>query len=132
MGDNGAGDQGQNQGAAQNGQMGLGRRDDLIHETSNLADIILGALAFPAISASMGGLLKYVLPKAWTAAPSALERSRPGLLQTRWGRSVVGGCAFVLLKDALVLYCRWKLAQTHRRRRVLNYDKAKKQVVGKR
>ncbi|KAE8158855.1 hypothetical protein BDV40DRAFT_7840 [Aspergillus tamarii] len=133
MGDNnGAGGQGQNQGAAQNGQMGLGRRDDLIHETSNLADIILGALAFPAISASMGGLLKYVLPKAWTAAPSALERSRPGLLQTRWGRSVVGGCAFVLLKDVLVLYCRWKLAQTHRRRKVLNYDKAKRQVVGKR
>ncbi|KAH3191691.1 hypothetical protein KXW62_006759 [Aspergillus fumigatus] len=121
---------GQNQGGGQNeNNLGLGRRDDLIHETSNLADIILGALAFPAISASMGGLLKYILPKSWTTAPSALERGRPGLLQTRWGRSVIGGCVFVLLKDALVLYCRWKLAQTHRKRKVLNYDRKKKKVV---
>lgn len=119
----------------QNGQgFGLGRRQgDIIHETSNLADVVLGALVFPAISASMGSLLKRVLPKAWVAAPSsALERGRPGLLQTRWGRSVVGGCAFVLLKDVLVLYCRWKLAQTHRKRKVLNYDKSKKQNTGKR
>ncbi|OJJ51494.1 hypothetical protein ASPZODRAFT_127572 [Penicilliopsis zonata CBS 506.65] len=125
-------------GNGQNGQI-LGRRQDqLIHETSNLADTILGALVFPAISASMGGLLKYILPKSWTTASSlsssssssssVLERSRPGLLQTRWGRTVIGGCAFVLLKDALVLYCRWKLAQTHRRRKILNYDRAKKQV----
>ncbi|KAI9929138.1 hypothetical protein ASPWEDRAFT_36892 [Aspergillus wentii DTO 134E9] len=123
----GAGAQdGQNQGAGQN--LGLGRRDDLINETSNLADVVLGALIFPAVSASMGGLLKYVLPKSWTTPSSVLDRARPGLLQTRWGRSVVGGCVFVLLKDALVLYCRWKLAQTHRKRKVLNYDRTKKQV----
>ncbi|KAJ0424127.1 hypothetical protein BJY00DRAFT_277110 [Aspergillus carlsbadensis] len=124
------GHQEQNQGAGINGQaLGLGQRDvNLVHETSSLADIVLGALAFPAISASMGGLLKYVLPKPWTTV-SVLERGRPGLLQTRWGRSVIGGCVFVLLKDALVLYCRWKLAQTHRRRKVLNYDRAKKQVA---
>ncbi|KAL2854389.1 hypothetical protein BJY01DRAFT_205526 [Aspergillus pseudoustus] len=122
--------QDQNQGAGVNGQaLGLGQRDvNLVHETSSLADIVLGALAFPAISASMGGILTYVLPKSWTAA-SALERGRPGLLQTRWGRSVIGGCVFVLLKDALVLYCRWKLAQTHRRRKVLNYDRAKRQTA---
>ncbi|KAI9372659.1 hypothetical protein BJX61DRAFT_427004 [Aspergillus egyptiacus] len=118
--------QGQNQGAGQ--ALGLGQRDNLVHETSSLADIVLGALAFPAISASMGGLLKYVLPKSWTT-PSGLEKGRPGLLQTRWGRSAIGGCVFVLLKDALVLYCRWKLAQTHRRRKVLNYDRSKKKVV---
>ncbi|KAL4873433.1 hypothetical protein BDV12DRAFT_159976 [Aspergillus spectabilis] len=124
-----AGQQEQNQGGGINGQaLGLGQRENIVHETSSLADLVLGALAFPAISASMGGLLKNVLPKSWTTA-SALERGRPGLLQTRWGRSVVGGCAFVLLKDVLVLYCRWKLAQTHRRRRVLNYDRSKKKVV---
>ncbi|KAL4928403.1 RING finger domain protein [Aspergillus undulatus] len=106
----------QNQGAGINGH-------NLVHETSSLADIVLGALAFPAISATMGGLLKYVLPKSWTTA-SALERGRPGLLQSRWGRSVIGGCVFVLLKDALVLYCRWKLAQTHRRRKVLDFDRS--------
>lgn len=125
--------QGDNPGEGRNGQViGFERRNNLIHETSNLADVVLGALVFPAISASMGGFLKYVLPKSWTTPSSILERGRPGLLQTRWGRSVVGGCMFVLLKDALVLYCRWKLAQTHRKRKVLNYDRTKKQVVGKR
>ncbi|KAL3469539.1 hypothetical protein BJX99DRAFT_69485 [Aspergillus californicus] len=116
--------QGQNEGGGQG--MGIGR-DNLVHETSNIADIVLGALAFPAISASMGGLLKYALPKSWTAA-SVLERGKPGLLQSRWGRSVVGGCVFVLLKDALVLYCRWKLAQTHRKRKVMNFDRSKKKA----
>lgn len=132
--DQGAQDgQAQENGGQNNGQgLGLGRRqNEIIHDTGNLADIVLGALVFPAISASMGGLLKYVLPKSWTTPSSVLERSRPGLLQTRWGRSVVGGCMFVLLKDALVLYCRWKLAQTHRRRKVLNYDRAKKQASNK-
>ena len=125
--------QGDNPGEGPNGQViGFERRNNLIHETTNLADILLGSLVFPAISASMGGLLKYVLPKSWTSPSTILERGRPGLLQTRWGRSVVGGCMFVLLKDALVLYCRWKLAQTHRKRRVLNYDRTKKKVVGKR
>lgn len=116
----------QNEEGDQDDQL-LGRRQgDIIHETSNIADVVLGALVFPAISASMGGLLKYVLPKSWTTTPYSLfERGRPGLLQTRWGRSVVGGCAFVLLKDVLLLYCRWKLSQTHRKRKVLNYDKSK-------
>ncbi|KAJ6071771.1 hypothetical protein N7499_009785 [Penicillium canescens] len=144
MGDENAGDgqgappagqeEGANAGApeANNNPLGLGRRNEIIHDTSNLADAILGALIFPAISASMGGLLQCVLPKAWTTPSLALERGRPGLLQTRWGRSVVGGCAFVLLKDALVLYCRWKLAQSHRRRKVLNYDRAKKHHASKR
>lgn len=123
------------QAGAQNGQEDpeqqiLGRRrQELIHDTSNLADTVLGALLFPAISAGMGGLLKLALPKSWTAPPSAYATGRAGLLQSRWGRSVVGGCLFVLLKDALVLYCRWRLAQTHRKRRVLNYDRQKKKVV---
>lgn len=127
------GDAGEQNQEAENGQgLGLGRRQgDIIHETSNLADVVLGALVFPAISASMGSLLKYILPKSWTTAQlSLLDRGKPGLLQTRWGRSVVGGCAFVLLKDVILLYCRWKLAQTHRKRKILNYDKSKKQVAG--
>ncbi|KAJ5577216.1 Zinc finger RING-CH-type [Penicillium sp. DV-2018c] len=128
---NGGGPGEQAQNADQNNPMGLGRRrHEIINGTSNLADLVLGALFFPAVSASMGGLLTYVLPKKWTAPPSVIERGRSGLLQTRWGRSVVGGCMFVLLKDALVLYCRWKLAQSHRRRKVLNYDGSKKKPPG--
>ncbi|KAL4958261.1 hypothetical protein BDW69DRAFT_154574 [Aspergillus filifer] len=119
--------QGENQQNQQNQGVGVNGHN-LVNETSSLADIVLGALAFPAISATMGGLLKHVLPRSWTNA-SALERGRPGLLQSKWGRSVIGGCVFVLLKDALVLYCRWKLAQTHRRRKVLDFDKSKKKRV---
>lgn len=121
--------QAQGQAEAQGNQI-LGRRHD---DLGNNSDTLLGALLFPAISASMGGVLKLALPRSWTTAPAlTLERGgRVGLLQSRWGRSVVGGCLFVLLKDALVLYCRWKLAQTHRKRRVLNYDRVKKQVVGR-
>lgn len=117
----------QDQGHGGNNDQILGRRQgDLIHETNSLADTVLGALVFPAISASMGGILKLVLPRTWTTPSSLVEKGRPGLLQTRWGRSVLGGCIFVLLKDALLLYCRWKLAQTHRKRKILNYDRTKK------
>ena len=49
----------------------------------------------------------------------------PGLLQQRWGRSVVGGCLFVVLKDALMLYVKWRMARMQRNRKVLDYDKRK-------
>ena len=105
--------------------LGLGG-NEFVSDGSSLADTVLGALLFPAVSAGMGGLLKFLLPNSWThAPPSVLERGRSGILQTRWGRSVIGGCVFVLLKDALVLYCRWKLAQTHRKRKVLDYQRKK-------
>ncbi|RDH27086.1 hypothetical protein BDQ94DRAFT_185540 [Aspergillus welwitschiae] len=119
------GGQGQNQDGGNGQPLGLGRRDGLVGHLDGLTDINLGPLALPAISASMGGLLKYILPTSWTA-PSTLGKVQLGLLRTRWGRAVVGGCALVLLKDALGLYCRWKLAQTHRRRKVLNHDRSKK------
>ena len=120
-------DQNQIGGGQMLGLGGRGGQTDIVADGSNLADTVLGALLFPALSASMGGLLKFALPNSWThASPSVLERGRAGILQTRWGRSVIGGCVFVLLKDVLVLYCRWKLAQTHRKRKVLNYNRKKK------
>ncbi|GCB25820.1 hypothetical protein AAWM_08705 [Aspergillus awamori] len=121
--------QGQNQDGGNGQPLGLGRRDEMIGNAGDLADIVLRPLALPVISASVGGLLKNILPTSWTA-PSTLGKVQPGLLRTRWGRTVVGGCAFVLLKNALELYCRWKLAQTHRRRKVLDYNQSKKRVSG--
>jgi RING-variant domain len=116
-------------GAAGNANQGvhqmLGQRQDEI-VTSGIGETVLGALAFPAVAAGMGGLLSYVLPQAWMSSANWMN-GRPGLLRHRWGRSVVGGCLFVVLKDALVLYCRWKLAQTHRQRRVMDYDKKTKE-----
>jgi hypothetical protein len=100
--------------------------------TARLADTVLGALAFPAVSALMGDLLRLVLPRSWTTLPPAPSVGSPrptGFLQTRWARSIVGGCVFVVLKDAVMLYVRWKMAQNHRRRKILDYDKEKKRVV---
>jgi hypothetical protein len=108
-------------------------RVEAIQFTSlRLADTILGALLFPSISAAMGQLLKLGLPKRVTTPSLSGQivgskgNGRPGLLQTRWGRSVVGGCLFVVLKDVMVLYCRWRLARGHRERRVLDWEGERK------
>lgn len=94
-----------------------------------MAESVLGALLFPTIAGLSGELLKLALPKAWTASAgtSRLGMRLPakGLLQEKWGRSLVGGCLFVVAKDAVMLYVRWKMAQMHRRRRVLDYQGAR-------
>jgi hypothetical protein len=107
----------------------LGHRGGrIMADTSSLGQSIMGALAFPSVAAGMGGLLSYMLPTSWLDS-SNIVGGRPGLLRTRWGRSVIGGCLFVVLKDALVLYCRWRLAKTHRQRRILDFDKKTKQYM---
>jgi hypothetical protein len=91
-----------------------------------IAETILGALLFPSIAGMSGELLKLALPRAWTTAPAMPSRgariAAKGLLQEKWGRSLVGGCLFVVFKDAVMLYVRWKMAQMHRKRRVLDWE----------
>jgi hypothetical protein len=103
------------------------RQNNLVISTTRLADTILGALLFPTASAAMGMLLKLLLPKSWTTAskPYFGLAGRKGLLQAKWGRSIVGGCLFVVLKDALVLYTKYRRAQQHRERRVVDYKGSK-------
>ncbi len=109
--------------------------------TAQVATTIIGALFFPAVSSLMGELLKVTLPRKWVTKPMmttttttwfgsknvgtmrALQAS--GLLQEKWGRSVVGGCLFVVLKDALILYCKWRKAKNQGKRRVLDYVKGR-------
>ncbi|KAK3045599.1 hypothetical protein LTS18_013678 [Coniosporium uncinatum] len=100
---------------------------------SGATNQVLGALAFPTIAALMGELLKLTLPKAWVTMPfnklpfgGRLAVRPTGLLQQKWGRTLVGGCMFVALKDALMIYVRWKMARNHRFRRVLDYDRSKR------
>jgi hypothetical protein len=104
------------------------RGDEIIAAGGSLGQTILGALAFPAVSAGMGGLLSLALPRSWMTDAN-WANGRPGLLRNRWGRSVVGGCLFVVLKDALVLYYRWRLVQSHRQRRIMDYDKVAKKYI---
>lgn len=94
----------------------------------DVAFTIMGALFFPAISSLMGDLLKHTLPKKWVMKTVLSLSHREmkalpatGLLQEKWGRSIVGGCLFVVLKDALILYVKWKRARDQGKRRVLDY-----------
>ncbi|KAF2135922.1 uncharacterized protein K452DRAFT_280811 [Aplosporella prunicola CBS 121167] len=103
-------------------------RRNLVFQTTNVADTVLGALVFPYIAAGVGELLKLSLPKAWVTAPAGGARAT-GLLQSRWARSLLGGCLFVAAKDAVLLYVKWKMARNHRKRRVLDWDKKRGVVV---
>jgi hypothetical protein len=38
---------------------------------------------------------------------------------------LVGGCLFVVLKDAVMLYVRWRSAKMHKERRVLDFQRKK-------
>lgn len=125
------GDAGPNQAQAPAPQPPPPRHNNLIITTSQLADTFIGALVFPTISAAMGAILKATFPKTWTSPPGLWDRRRAGLLQTRWGRTIVGGCLFVVLKDTLLLYSRYRLAQDHRKRKVLDYDRKKGKVSGR-
>ncbi|KAF2663753.1 hypothetical protein BT63DRAFT_111435 [Microthyrium microscopicum] len=114
---------------------GIRHRRDYSISVSRVMQSVLGALVFPGVSAAMGHLLTIVLPRSWTFLPITSRsilgrtietRAKPWrFLQTQWGRSIVGGCLFVVLRDAVTLYVRWKMAQSHRQRKVVDYDKSK-------
>jgi len=125
---------------AQPAQPGVNRRDNnnnnnerrLSFSPTAIAETVLGAILFPTIAGMSGELLKFLLPRSWTTPPSApaglsgMRVSARGLLQEKWGRSLVGGCLFVVAKDALMLYVRWRMASMHRARKVVDYDRQKR------
>lgn len=89
-----------------------------LHQNVSVADVgttVMGALAFPAISSLMGEIIKATLPLKWRGKLGG------GLLNEKWGRSVVGGCLFVVLKDVVTLYCKWRKAQDFGKRKVMDY-----------
>lgn len=95
----------------------------LVPLVSAFVHTMIGALAFPAVAAGMGGLISLFLPWTWRTPPGRWDYRSPGLLQSRFGRSVVGGCLFLVLKDTLSLYTRYRLAEDHLHRKVLDYDR---------
>ncbi|KAF3909533.1 hypothetical protein AA313_de0204584 [Arthrobotrys entomopaga] len=76
-------------------------------ETANL---VIGALLFPGVVASMGGILGKI----------PLIRK---VLPERFHRNILGGCLFVLIKDIFTLYYKYKRAKQRRTREILNYQK---------
>jgi hypothetical protein len=68
----------------------------------------------------MGELIRATLPKARVTRG---WRRPAGLLQEQWGRSLVGGCLFVVLKDAIALYTKYRRVQVKANRRVRNVER---------
>lgn len=101
-----------------------------------LASTVVGAIFMPSIASTVGDLLKLALPFRFTTKPllqsrwrfGGAEGSATGLLQEKWGRSIVGGCLFVVLKDMALLYCKWKKARDFGKRRVLNDERRRRQT----
>lgn len=117
-------------GAGNNGA--LENANQLIDTGGRIVDAVIGALSFPFVAAAAGEILRIALPLRWVVPGGAGlhggrvgTRSAPsvtGLLQLRWGRSIVGGCLFVVLKDTLRLYARYRAAVSQRSRHVLDYE----------
>ncbi|KAH6678182.1 hypothetical protein B0J14DRAFT_582118 [Halenospora varia] len=88
---------------------------------TQLASTVTGALFFPYISSMMGDLLYYTLPDKLVGRSIAMKWSGKGLLKEKWGRTVVGGCLFVVLKDVITLYCKWRKAKNAGKKRIMDY-----------
>lgn len=95
----------------------------------DLTSTILGALLLPSLSWAAGELLRLALPKAWSVMPGpsryfiftpSFRLGPAGLMQERWGRSLVGGVAWVVLKDMFRLYVKYRRAVIRPLRRVPN------------
>ncbi|KAM4067030.1 RING finger domain-containing protein [Hirsutella rhossiliensis] len=93
---------------------------------SNVSNAIVGALILPGISLAMGEALRLALPKAWTKASRHGTVGRPGLLQQQWGRSLIGGCLYVVLKDTVRVYTKSRRVAALGNRRVKNVDRRRR------
>lgn len=103
------------------------RRFDLGTLLSNFSNALVSSLILPGISFAMGEALRLSLPSSWTtASPRFAWRQRPGLLQQQWGRSLVGGCIYVVMKDAIRFYAKYRKVSAMGSRRVKNVDRPRR------
>ncbi|KAK3503141.1 hypothetical protein B0T13DRAFT_501315 [Neurospora crassa] len=98
---------------------------------TDLTNNVVTSLLFPFISYGMGELLRLILPRSWTSPPKAIVTSGffrsekimqggpGGLLQQRWGRSLAGGCLFVVIRDVFELYAKYRNVQAKKARRIV-------------
>ncbi|KAI0025414.1 hypothetical protein F4780DRAFT_328899 [Xylariomycetidae sp. FL0641] len=84
-------------------------------------NFLTGALLFPGVCYGAGELLRAMLPSRVVTARPGLAPT--GLLQLRWGRSLIGGCLFVALKDAFFLFVRYRQIMNRPYRRIKNSDR---------
>ena len=123
---------GQQQGVQERRQGGINAANAVPIILNVLLEKTLGALFFPFAAAAVGQTLKLTLPLRWVASPKTAWWGRPkatGFLQTQFGRTVAGGCLFVVLRDSVSLYSKFRMAQLHRQRRIANYDAKKREYL---
>lgn len=82
---------------------------------------ILMAFVMPVLFGGMGDFLSLLLPADWTTASSDVD-GQLRLLQSRGGRSIIGGCIFVCAKDVVMLCCTWLSTQTDRKGKIFNFS----------
>ncbi|KAF4964700.1 hypothetical protein FSARC_7407 [Fusarium sarcochroum] len=125
----GADDQAAQQNQHEAPQAPPARRPGLGTILSGVSNAIVSALILPGVSFAMGELLRLTLPKQWTAGSSSRGSTmRPGLLQQQWGRSLVGGCLYVVIKDVLRLYTKYRKVAAIGQRRVKNVERARRRA----
>lgn len=112
-----------------NNDAGAGAQAETSYLTM-LLNSMATSLLLPAISYGMGELIRLAAPKSWVVArpPCRGGRGSTGLLQERWGRSLVGGCLFVVLRDAVALYTKYRRVQVKTHRKVRNVER--KRIIG--
>ncbi|KAI1762944.1 hypothetical protein GGR53DRAFT_393706 [Hypoxylon sp. FL1150] len=85
---------------------------------SPLFNFLAGTLLWPGVCYGAGELLRLALPARFVTRPAAGPAT--GILQQRWGRSLVGGCLFVVLKDAFFLWVKYRKTMNRASRHIKN------------
>ncbi|KAM5354408.1 hypothetical protein ACJ41O_001057 [Fusarium nematophilum] len=101
------------------------RRPGLGTILSGVSNALVSALILPGISYVVGEFLRLALPKQWTMRGSTM---RPGLLHQQWGRSLVGGCLYVVIKDVVRLYTKYRKVAAIGQRRVKNVERERRRA----
>lgn len=82
----------------------------------SLSNGLVSALALPGVCFAVGEVLRVALPAT----------RQNGLLKQQWGRSLVGGCLYVVIRDAARLYAKHRKVQALANRRVKNVERARR------
>ncbi|KAI1136903.1 hypothetical protein F5Y05DRAFT_90281 [Hypoxylon sp. FL0543] len=96
------------------------RRNRVLDGGKSPVNFLAGALVWPGVCYGMGELLRLALPSRFVTPPSFGPNT--GILQERWGRSLVGGCLFVVLKDVFFLWVKYRRMMNRASRRILNAE----------
>lgn len=94
---------------------------------TTVMNFLAGSLLLPRVWGGMGDLLRLLLPRRLVTRPRGAS-APTGLLQERWGRSLVAGCLYVVVRDAIALYVKYRRTVDRPRRRVRNVSDSERRA----